>query len=77
MQPSDFYRLLDEVLELDAGTLQGDEKLEDVENWDSLAVISYIALVDEQFGVVVDSEHLMQAKTVADLYNLAAQKKAA
>ena len=77
MQPSDFYRLLDEVLELDAGTLRGDEKLEDVENWDSLAVISYIALVDEQFGIVIDSELLMEAKTVSDLYNLAAQKKAA
>jgi acyl carrier protein len=77
MQAAEFYRLLDEVLELDPGTLHGDELLEDLENWDSLAVISYIALVDEQFGVVIEGEALVKAKSVADLYTLAVQRKAA
>lgn len=77
MQATEFYRLLDEVLELDPGTLRGDELLEDLETWDSLAVISYIALVDEQFGVIIEGEALVKAKSVADLYALAVQRKAA
>lgn len=77
MKPAEFYLLLDEVLELGAGTLKGDERLEDIETWDSLAVISFIALVDEHFGIVIESEKLAQAQSVADLYTLATQKKAA
>lgn len=77
MQPQEFYRLLDEVLELPAGTLSGSERLEDIDTWDSLAVISFIALVDEHFGTIIESEKLAQAQSVADLYALATQKKAA
>ena len=71
MNSADFLRELDEMLELDAGTLTGSEKLADVEGWDSLAVISFIALVDEKLGIVVEGEKLARAKTVADLLDIA------
>lgn len=71
MNSADFLRELDEMLELDAGTLTGAEKLADVEGWDSLAVISFIALVDEKLNVVVEGERLARAKTVADLLDIA------
>lgn len=71
MNSADFLRELDEMLELDAGTLTGAEKLVDLEGWDSLAVISFIALVDEKLGIVVEGEKLARAKTVADLLDIA------
>lgn len=71
MNTTDFLLALDEMLELDPGTLAGTEALEDLENWDSLAVISFIALVDEKLGLVVEGEKLVKAKTVADLLTLA------
>ncbi|AWK85495.1 phosphopantetheine-binding protein [Azospirillum thermophilum] len=71
MDRKDFLLALDEMLELDAGTLTGDEVLETLENWDSLAVISFIALVDEKLGVVLEGEKLAKAKTVSDLLALA------
>jgi acyl carrier protein len=71
MDRKDFLLALDETLELDPGTLTGDETLESLESWDSLAVISFIARVDETMGVVVEGEKLAQAKTVADLLALA------
>lgn len=77
MTPADFYALLDEMLELEAGTLTGDERLEELENWDSLAVISFIALVDENFGVLIESDKLAAAATTGELYRLATQQKAA
>lgn len=71
MNSADFLRELDEMLELAPGTLTGDEKLVEVEGWDSLAVISFIALVDEKLGMVVEGEKLARAKTVADLLEIA------
>ncbi|MCW2247883.1 acyl carrier protein [Azospirillum fermentarium] len=71
MNTTEFLLALDEMLELDPGTLTGAEALEDLENWDSLAVISFIALVDEKLGLVVEGEKLVKAKTVADLLTLA------
>ena len=77
MDRNEFLLALDEMLELDPGTLTGDEALESLEAWDSLAVISVIALVDEKAGVVVEGEKLAKAKTVADLLALAGAPVAA
>lgn len=71
MDRKEFLLALDEMLELDAGTLTGAEELESLDNWDSLAVISFIALVDEKLGLVVEGEKLAKAKTVDDLLALA------
>lgn len=71
MNGAEFLRELDEMLELDPGSLTGAEALADVEGWDSLAVISFIALVDEKLDLVVEGEKLARAKTVADLLEIA------
>lgn len=71
MNATDFLLALDEMLELPAGTLTGDESLDSLDGWDSLAVISFIALVDEKLGLVVEGEKLAKAKTVRDLLLLA------
>jgi len=71
MDRKEFLLALDEMLELDPGTLTGAEELESIDSWDSLAVISFIALVDERLGHVVEGEKLVKAKTVDDLLGLA------
>ncbi len=71
MDRKEFLLALDEMLELDDGTLTGAEELEAIDAWDSLAVISFIALVDEKLGHVVEGEKLVKAKTVQDLLGLA------
>lgn len=71
MDRTEFLLALDEMLELDPGTLTGAEELETIDTWDSLAVISFIALVDEKLGHVVEGEKLVKARTVDDLLGLA------
>lgn len=71
MNSAEFLRELEEMLELDNGALTGAEVLAELEGWDSLAVISFIALVDEKLGLVVEGEKLARAKTVADLLAIA------
>lgn len=70
MNKQQFLEMLTEILEADAGTIKGDEDLENLENWDSLAVITFIAAVDEKMNFVVSGDQLSKAKTVGDLMAL-------
>jgi acyl carrier protein len=60
---------LETILELDSGTLKGDERLENI-NWDSLSVISFIAHADGSYGISVPASKLHSVETVAGLLEL-------
>jgi acyl carrier protein len=77
MQADAFLHEIELTLELEAGSLTGDEVLADLPEWDSLAVISFIALVDEKLGLAVEGEALAKARSVADLLALVDMKLAA
>lgn len=70
MEPQDKMRLLEEVMDLESGTLQADTSLDDVEEWDSLAAISFISLLDSKLNKEVDLARLKRASTVSDLLML-------
>lgn len=61
---------MDTILELPAGTLTGAEQLEDLENWNSLAMVEYIALADTN-GAKVKPRQIRDCETVDDLAELA------
>ncbi len=70
MEKRKFLLLLDELLEIEPGTLKGPEALDDVEGWNSLAVISFMALVDEQFGISLQPRQIAGCSTITDLTGL-------
>jgi acyl carrier protein len=74
MRKLDFLRLLDELLEQDAGTLKGDEALGALSKWDSLALMGFIALIDQHFGLIVPASRIAECKSVGDLVALVADK---
>ena len=67
MEKRDFLFLLDDLLELEPGTVKDSDVLSDLEGWDSLAVIGFMALMDEHFGVHVPAKQLADCQTVSDL----------
>ncbi len=71
MQRDEFLKELDEVVELPSGTLQGSEKLEDLENWNSMAMLGYIALADTASGAKLSPRQIRECDTVEDLLQLA------
>ena len=71
MKKAQFLGLMDELLDLDPGTLKGDEPLEGLESWNSLAVIGFMALVNENFGVITSPRDIAACVTVNDLLKLA------
>ena len=64
-----FLDKLADILEMDPGSLQGDETLESI-GWDSLCSLSFIVMVDEEFGLNFSGSQVMGAKTVSDLVGL-------
>ena len=58
--------MLEEMMELDEGTLTPDTVLADLEEWDSIAVISFIVLVDDEFNKIIKGSQIKEFKTIAD-----------
>ena len=67
MNRNNFLLELDELLELPKGTLKEDQILDKLPEWDSLAVISFIALADATYKVNLDPKQLASCKTIGDL----------
>lgn len=70
---SAFHEGLAEIFEVDAADLTSDFELEDA-NWDSLAIVSTIALIDDLYDRTVSADALAACTTVADLDALVARE---
>jgi len=66
-----FLSEIDELLGLSPGTLQGHEKLEDLQNWDSTALIGVIVLAESANEKHISPDQIVNCSTVADLLRLA------
>lgn len=74
MNTKAFLNLIEEIVELDPGTLQGDESLGNLEGWDSLSVVAFIAATDKHLGAAPPPATVVSARTVADLVAAVADK---
>ena len=61
--------LLAEILDMEADELTPDTKLEDID-WDSIASLSFIAMMDEEFGKEIKGAEIRKFVTVQDALNV-------
>lgn len=59
--------LLEETLDTDEGVLTPETDLSGLEQWDSIAMLSLIAMLDEEFDKTITGKELKALKTVADI----------
>ena len=62
--------LFEEVMELEEGTLQQDDVLEEYDEWDSVTILGIISLIDEEFGKTVTGKEVRDIKTVSGLLDM-------
>jgi len=74
MSKSELLALLDEVLGKSKGTLKGDELLTSIPGWDSVAMMGYVALMHENFGIRVTGKQILGFKTVDDMIQPAGER---
>lgn len=70
MKREEFLNLLNELVEAEED-LSEDSILEEVAEWDSLAVISFMALFSKTFNSTVNAQYVKSSNKVSDLLDLA------
>lgn len=74
MNKQEFIEQLEDLLEMKRGSLAEDEMLFNLEGWDSLSVMSFIAMVDEELEETLKATQIAEAKSVQDLIALVSHK---
>lgn len=59
--------LLEDMFELDGGSLKPEMELAEIEEYDSMAKLSLIVLCDEECGKKLTGEQIREFKTIADI----------
>ena len=63
-----------DVFENDSIILTAETNANDIEEWDSLAHISILAAVQDEFGVRFDMDEIINMKNVGDIINAIKRK---
>lgn len=59
----------DQFDETDAGTLTPETVFHELDEYSSLIALSIIAMVDEEYGVMLNGNDMSTAVTIQDLFN--------
>ncbi len=70
---NEFIRNLEDMLELQPGTLRPNTLLTDIKGWDSMATVGFIALADGTYGKAVVPSAVRSCQAVGDLAALVGQ----
>jgi acyl carrier protein len=72
MDKSEFYQRLAEILDVEA--VQPENVLKDFDGWDSLAILSVLAMADAKYGVSIKADEIRSVISAQDLANLVEAK---
>ena len=62
--------MLEEAFEMDEGSLTPDMQLADIDEFDSIAKLSLIVLMDDEFGKTIKSDDIKALVTVQDILDI-------
>ena len=76
MEINDFIDKFAEAIELDdASAISPETKFKELDEWNSLAILSLIAMVDEEYDIALRNSDIKTASTIQDLFELIKSKK--
>lgn len=61
---------LEDIMELDEGTLAPGTRLDEIEEWDSLSALSFVVLLGDEFGRKISGQEIRAFKTVQDMLDV-------
>lgn len=61
---------LEDIMELDEGTLTPDMELDDIDDWDSLSALSFVVLLGDEFNRKVTGQQIRSFTTIQDLLDV-------
>lgn len=76
MELKEFIDIFIETLELeDASNINSQTDFKSLDDWDSLASLSIISMVDDRFGVTINKKEVRACDTIEDLFNMIISKQ--
>lgn len=67
MELKEKLALIEEALDTEEGVLTPETILDEVDSWDSIAALSLIAMMDDNFGKTLSGAELKALVTVGDI----------
>ena len=66
MTDEEKIQLIAEVMDIDASEISPEMKLADLDSWDSVALLSFIAMMDEKFNKAIKGAEIRSFVTIQD-----------
>lgn len=67
MELKEKLALIEETLDTEEGVLSPETLLEDLDEWDSIAALSLIAMLDDNFERTITGDEIKALETVGDI----------
>lgn len=74
MDAAQFLELMQETLDLET-ELTLDTKFRELDEWDSLAYLSTIAMIDDEYEVVINANEFKSLETLGDIVKAIKERK--
>jgi acyl carrier protein len=68
MEKEEFYLLIDDICDLEEGTIKGDESLQISEFFGSLAMLGLMAMLDKKFNLNINTDDIRKIGTINNLF---------
>ena len=62
-----FVRLVETTLDRPAGSVRMEDEFRKYAEWDSMAYMALVAMIDQEFGVLISPEEIRKLQTLTDL----------
>lgn len=69
-----FLKLFQDVLEKDDNSVKIEDEFRNLDEWDSLAVLSILAMINEEYDITIPRNDFEKLKTIQDLYEYIIKK---
>lgn len=64
-----FLDLMKETMEIEDRELSLDDKFREQDEWSSLAYLSTIAMIDDEYNVIISAAQFRELETLGDILN--------
>lgn len=69
MNQQEMLDMMEEIMDLDPGTLRMDSMLSEFDEWDSLSVLSLIAAAKRRCNILLTGKDIQTFQTVEDVFH--------
>ncbi|RAR70234.1 acyl carrier protein [Flavobacterium aciduliphilum] len=70
-----FITLFKEAIDSENDQISMDTRFRELDEWDSLAALSIIAMLDEEYDIIIDGNKFQKLETLSEILNYISENK--